>query len=319
MDSSGADLPGRDGSDATGTLVRAKVSSAGNCRANSRRGSVDRMRASYPPVEAVRRALEILRIVNRRRITTVGALHLETGLPKPTIVRMLDTLVEEGYVARDNLCGGYRVTRRVRELDAGYEGIAQIIEVARPFAIDLTHRIKWPIGIGTLDGDAIALQFWTGAISPWVHASTLIGNRPNLVSSAMGRAYLAFCGEEERAAAIAAYRANSTAGFTAEQEEEFQLLLAGVRKQGHALRSPQTEPRRNTTVAVPIRPGGKVMASVTVSFFTSAIPRNQMSERVIEPLKDMVRSIETVISFMRNGTPQSPVADARAGDQDFGL
>lgn len=174
-------------------------------------------------------------------------------------------------------------------------------------------------GIGTLDGDAIALQFWTGAISPWVHASTLIGNRPNLASSAMGRAYPAFCGEEERTAAIAAYRAHSKAGFTAEQEEEFQLLLAGVRKQGHALRSPQTEPHRNTTVAVPIRPGGKVMASVTVSFVTSAVPRNQMSERVIEPLKDMVRSIETVISFMRSGTPQSPVADARAGEQDFGL
>src|SRR5690606_22855735 len=106
--------------------------------------------------------------------------HTETGLPKPTIVRMLETLIAEGYVARDNMCGGYHVTHMVRELDAGYEGIAELIEVARPFAIDLTTRIKWPTAIGIYDGDAMAIHFWTGTISPWVHANTLVGNRPNI-------------------------------------------------------------------------------------------------------------------------------------------
>jgi IclR family mhp operon transcriptional activator len=283
---------------------------AGSCRANSRRGITDQVKPSYPPVESVRRALEILRTVNRLKIATVGEIHAATKLPKPTIVRMLDTLIAEGYVARDNMCGGYRVTRRVQELDSGYEGIAQIIEVSRPFAIDLTNRIKWPVGIGTLDGDAIAVHFWTGTISPWVHANTLLGHRPNLVTSAMGRAYLAFCGEEERQAAIKAMRDNQPAPFSEEQEEQFYALLASVREKGYALRAPQTEPRRNTTVAVPIRPGGKVLASITVSFFTSAIPRNHVLERVIDPLKETVRKIEAVIEFMQTGrqAPATPTA-----------
>ena len=187
-------------------------SDAGSCRANSRRGITDQVKPSYPPVESVRRALAILRTVNRLKIATVGEIHAATKLPKPTIVRMLDTLIADGYVARDNMCGGYHVTRRVQELDSGYEGIAQIIEVSRPFAIDLTNRIKWPVGIGTLDGDAIAVHFWTGTISPWVHANTLLGHRPNLVTSAMGRAYLAFCGEEERQAAIKAMREKGRPG-----------------------------------------------------------------------------------------------------------
>ena len=29
---------------------------------------------------------------------------------KPTIVRMLETLIADDYIARDNMCGGYRVT-----------------------------------------------------------------------------------------------------------------------------------------------------------------------------------------------------------------
>ncbi len=276
-------------------------SQATHCRANSRRGMTDAIRPSYPPVESVRRALEILRILNRLRICTVGDIHAATRLPKPTIVRMLDTLIADGYVVRDNMCGGYRVTHRVEELHAGYKGIAEVIEASRPFSVDLTNAIKWPVGIGTLDGDAIAVQFWTGTISPWVHANTLLHNRPNLLTSAMGRAYMAFCGEEERAALFAMIRAGSNGSFGSEREAQHNVLLASVRKQGFAIRAPQTEPRRNTTVAMPICHKGTVLASITVSFFISAVPRNKVEEQIIEPLRQAVNKIETVIAFMRRG------------------
>ncbi|MGK6317297.1 helix-turn-helix domain-containing protein [Neorhizobium sp. DT-125] len=286
-------------------------------RANSRRGMTDVIKPSYPPVASVRRALEILRVLNRLRIATVGDLHAATKLPKPTIVRMLDTLIIDGYVVRDNMCGGYRVTHRVEELHAGYEGIAEVIEASRPFAIDLTNRIKWPVGIGTMDGDAFAVHFWTGAISPWVHTSTLLHNRPNLLTSAMGRAYMAFCGEEERASLFAMIRARSGGSFGPEQETQHNVLLANVRKNGFALRAPQTEPRRNTTVAVPIRHGNTVLASITVSFFISAVPRNKVEERIIEPLKETVNKIEAVIIFMRRGGAPAPAVTSNINDNWF--
>ena len=73
----------------------------------------------------------MLLTVNKLRIASVTAIHEETGFPKSTIVRMLETLRTEGYVARDNMCGGYRVTSRVQKLNSGYQGISQVIEVAR--------------------------------------------------------------------------------------------------------------------------------------------------------------------------------------------
>jgi IclR family transcriptional regulator, mhp operon transcriptional activator len=273
---------------------------AGRGRANSQRGASDQIKPSYPAVASVRRALEILRVLNRLRIATIGDLHAATKMPKPTIVRMLETLIAEGYVARDNMCGGYRVTHRVQELNSGYEGIAQIIEVSRPFAIELTNRIKWPVGLGTFDGDAIAIQFWTGSISPWARADTILGNRPSLVTSAMGRAYLAFCGEAERKSAMKALREDRSAPFDSEAEERFHALLAGIREKGYALRAPHTEPRRSTTVAMPIRDQETVLASVTVSFFTSAVPREKVVERIIEPLRETVGKIEDVMKFIRS-------------------
>jgi IclR family mhp operon transcriptional activator len=153
-----------------------------NCRANSPRGQTDPSNRSYRPVEAVCRTLNVLRSVNRQRIATVHSIHAETGIPKPTVVRMLGTLMDEGYVLRDNMCGGYRMSSRATEFTDGYAGIGRVIEVARPLIISLTRKIEWPLGLGVIDGDAIAIQFWTGTISPWAHTNTLLGLRPDPVA-----------------------------------------------------------------------------------------------------------------------------------------
>ena len=279
--------------------------SPGAGRANSRRGSSDSNRPSYPPVESVRRAIEILRTLNRLRIGTVSSLHLETGVPKPTVVRMLDTLIADGYVARDNMCGGYRVTHKVRELVSGYDGIAQIIEASRPCAIALTNKIKWPVGIGIIDGEAISIHFWTGTISPWVHTNTMLGHRPSLITSAMGRVYMAFCPEQERERHIERFRHNPALSFGPADEERYRGLLGRIRQNGYAFRAPNTEPRRNTTVALPVCYGTEILASITVSFFITAVPRNQIAKQIIEPLRETVDKIEEVLAFMRSSESRS--------------
>jgi hypothetical protein len=43
------------------------------------------------PVIALSRGLEVLRVINQERHSTVGSLHKATGLNKATIVRMLET------------------------------------------------------------------------------------------------------------------------------------------------------------------------------------------------------------------------------------
>lgn len=264
----------------------ARPSARGRTRTNSRHGLTDPKHRSYPPVKSVCRALDVLLTVNKLRIASVTAIHDETGFPKSTIVRMLETLRAEGYVARDNMCGGYRVTARVNRLNAGYEGISQVIEVARPLAIDLTHRLKWPIGIGVIDGDAIAIKFWTGTISPWAHTNTVLGLRPELLTTAMGRAYLAFCDDDERNAQLGRLRADPARGFGEAEEREFRELLAGVRRDGYALRDPSTKPFRITTVGAPILEGDVVRALVSISFFTSAVPRERLLDQIVAPLRE---------------------------------
>lgn len=283
------------------------------CRTNSRRGQSDPGLRSYPPVESVRRALEILRVVNRLRIASVGEIHLATHLPKPTIVRMLETLITDGYVARDNMYGGYRVTCRVQELNAGYHGISMVIEASRALAIDLTRRLKWPIGIGVVDGDALSIQFWTGAISPWAHRNTVLGLRPTFLSSAMGRAYLAFCPEDERERILDKLRADPALHLTADRETEFRGLLARLRANGYAIRDPRTEPKETVTLAMPLCLGERVVASISIGFYRSAVPAHEVNAQIVEPLRETRARIEENLSLLMRGMATSQPAGEFAG------
>jgi len=280
-----------------------KSSARGRCRTNSRHGLTDPKHRSYPPVKSVCRALDVLLTVNKLRIASVTAIHEETGFPKSTIVRMLETLRSEGYVARDNMCGGYRVTSRVQKLNSGYQGISQVIEVARPLTIELTHRLKWPIGIGVIDGDAIAIKYWTGTISPRAHTNTVLGLRADLLTTSMGRAYLAFCSADERERQLRALRADPARSFGEDDEKQFRALLNQVRVDGYATRDPRTKPFRTTTLAVPIRDGDIVHALVSISIFTTAVPREKIFDQIVVPLQETTTKIEQALAYTNGHLP----------------
>jgi IclR family transcriptional regulator, mhp operon transcriptional activator len=113
------------------------------------------------PVESVRRAFHLLHELNRQRVSSVRHLHRATGLPKPTIVRLLDTLIVLGYVVNDPRQGGYQVTSLVRSLSAGFHGDPLVVEAARPWAIAFTRKYQWPVAVAVLDRDAVAVRFST--------------------------------------------------------------------------------------------------------------------------------------------------------------
>src|ERR1700679_3999345 len=60
-------------------------------------------------VPSVVRALHLLRLVNEQRGLTQQDIHVLSGLPKPTVFRLLQTLKHEGYVEPDGARGVFHV------------------------------------------------------------------------------------------------------------------------------------------------------------------------------------------------------------------
>ena len=121
---------------------------------------------SFKPVRSVVRALEVLSLINRDRGSSIAELHRDSRLPKPTLVRLLETLCAAGYVAKERGRKEYRVTYLVERLSVGFYGSPLIVEAARADALDLTQRLKWPITVAVLDNDAMVVLYSTVPESP---------------------------------------------------------------------------------------------------------------------------------------------------------
>jgi IclR family mhp operon transcriptional activator len=224
---------------------------------------------SDEPIRSISRALSVLHTMNSMQQATLHELHQRTGLAKSTLFRILHTLRLEGYVRAEGDAGHYRLTAKVRELGAGYTEKSLVVDVGSPLALRVTREIRWPLAIGTLDGDAVVVRYSTMPYSPLaVHATTL-GQRLGLLDTAMGRVYLAFCGEAERSALVQLLRAASPEGLIGDEAhlgDELKL----IRHQGYAVRLPDAR-RSSATLAVPVMQGPHVIATLCLTTFGKSL------------------------------------------------
>ena len=61
-------------------------------------------------IEPVSRSFAVMEALSQRPHGTIAALAAETSLPRPTVARLLQTLVELGYATRVSRDIGYRLT-----------------------------------------------------------------------------------------------------------------------------------------------------------------------------------------------------------------
>ncbi|MGG5890170.1 DNA-binding transcriptional regulator [Falsiroseomonas sp. HC035] len=290
---------------------RGRTGGAG-CQCADRQAGADRLGPggdgplTEAPVQSVLRALSILRELNRQQNTTVDQLHRATGLPKPTVLRLLGTLAGAGLVMKGERGIGYRVTSDVQALSAGLQGGPLVVEAGRPWAAELTRRLRWPAAIAVRDGGRIAIRLSTAASSPVSPFHATIGMRHSLVTRALGRAYLGCCPEAERHDLLRLLAASTDPeDHPPGLERVVRMIVAMVRRQGYALRDPNVEPRSSNTVAVPIRLGDAVAGTIGLSFFRSAISRQALVEELVPALQQASREISAAMLRLHSGMRNS--------------
>ncbi|GGH61771.1 DNA-binding transcriptional regulator [Frigidibacter albus] len=258
--------------------------------------------ASYEPVTSVMRSLELLAILNRQRVSTIDHMHRLTSLPKPTIVRLLETMMAAGYVARDTRGKGYQVTSQVSELSCGFHGAPQVVEAGRPWAQELTRMFSWPAAIAVLDRNAMLVCYTTSGDSPIAPYHGLIYTRLGLITKALGRAYLAFCPAEERKLI---YRLLATSPHPDEDQmaapEAIEAMICMTRKQQFAERQRAVRPEASSSVAVPIYEHGseRVLGTIGLTYYASAVKRSEIVERYVPNLQTAAAGISENVTRMQ--------------------
>ena len=208
---------------------------------------------------------------------SVVELYERTGISKPTVYRILNTLDSGGFVVRDRENRKYILGPALIGLGRATRNSAELIRYARPTLIDLSKKYNETVNLGVLShGKVIYLDTLESAQRLRVTVPMTIEN--NAHTTALGKVILSSMEEGHALKIIStmyAAKANQTSRYT---EPEFVEHIRSSRKQGFAIDN-EDDAIGFRCVAAPIfNASGDPVAAISIS-----APTNRVS------LEDLVK------------------------------
>ena len=245
------------------------------------------------PSQVLLRGLSVLEALNRRPISTLEQIAAATGLPKSTAVRVLANLASKGYAQRLPRRKGYMLGERVLNLSSGFRSRDAVVEAARPLIAAFTVRHKWPVSLATFEIDAMRVRASSSEQSPFATAvdRARLNRRVPLLISAHGRAYLAFCPDDERNIILSLLKSSSRKDDLVARDDRYVLaMISAIKRAGYAITAPDhAEPAIG--LSVPIVSGANVVATISLRYLGKAISESEVAKRYLAPLKTLAVAI----------------------------
>ncbi len=266
---------------------------------------------STRPIRALMRGLDALTFLNLRDGATVSEVAHEIRLPRTTVYRILETLCAGGFVYRDRVDERYRPTILVRGLSGGFDDEVWVTQIAKPLLEALCAEIVWPVSIATLSGAKMTLRETTDHRSPLATERYSAGAQLPLLSSSMGRVYLANCAAPQRDSLIEVLACSHKEEDKAARDRVNLLrVLAEIKAQGYAIATRTRRLMDEHSVSVPVQIHAGPLAALTVRFGGAALPLKTGLERFLPKLRQCATTIITTFSelqaeALRKGAPEA--------------
>jgi len=252
---------------------------------------------STRPIRALMRGLDALTFLNLRAGATVSEVAHEIRLPRTTVYRILETLCSSGFVYRDSADERYRLTVLVRGLSGGFDDEAWVKEIARPVISNLSSEIAWPVSIATLTGTKMTLRETTDHSTPLAIERFPAGVQLPLLTTAVGRVYLANCPAAQRDTLIDILaRSGKEEDKAARNRADLLQVLAEIKAQGYATATRTRRLADEIAVSVPVPMNNRTLAGLTVRFVASAVPLKTGLERFLPKLRVSAAKISATFS-----------------------
>lgn len=253
-----------------------------------------------PTIRALERGLQVFKALEAVATSNLQALHEATGLPKPSLLRILSTLEREGMVHRRLDDGRYCISSRRAAVVRKPDPFDYLAEAAAPVLDRLCQRIIWRSDLCVPAGDHMELRETTRRVSPIAVSPGRIGHRINWLLTAPGRAYLAFCPTEERQRIIALLRKTcNPQDQLAHDPNRLDAVFTGVRSCGYGSRDPSFSGGFHdhpfddglSGIAVPILQGGRVHGAINIIWVRRALTVGEMVAQHLADLQDAAAEI----------------------------
>lgn len=229
-------------------------------------------------IHALARGLQVLQLLQTSQGLSLAALHGRTGIPKASLLRILKTLMEQGFIWQRMMGDAWLPSFSLAEMAGRMNRDHQLLEIASPILEALTRQIEWPSVLAVprlshmevIETNATRAYFDTIRLGP-------MGFQVNMLRSASGRAFLGFCEAPEREAVLQTLlRSDRKGDRLAHSAKYVEAALAETRAQGFGLRDPDfggdfDEGRSvvddgRDSIAVAIRLPGHVQGTLNITW-----------------------------------------------------
>ena len=241
-------------------------------------------------VEALARGLEVIRSFDRLHMKqTISQISERTLLARPTVLRLLITLEELGYVRE--LDNKYSLTPKVVDLGMAYISALGLYGAAKPHMETLSKQVDQTVSLAELDGSDIV---YTGRVEvpKIVSVGVTVGARLPSASTALGRVLLADLSQAELEEVLNTPTMSMFYPRTNFTVDQLCPRLEKVRNNGWA-ESDEDLQYGVHAIAAPIRgEHGAVVAAVGIGVHTSEVSKDVIRDNYLPLLLEAAHGIE---------------------------
>lgn len=238
------------------------------------------------PIESVDRALLVLQALADAgaRGVALAELSAQLGLNKTTVHRTLAALRFRGFAAQDPTSGVYLIGSSARQLAETYFNDENLPVLLHPALVALSAEAGELVHLGVLEGTHIV---YLDKVEPErsVRVFSAVGRRNPAVTTALGRAMLAYRGTDRMMLAGYVRAVDDGGAGRPVDAEHVWGVIESARRRGYATEEQENEPGISC-IAVPLLRAGTAVAAVSIT-----APIERMAPERVTWLHRQIREI----------------------------
>lgn len=222
-----------------------------------------------------------------------GELAERTGLSRPTVSRLAQTLVDSGMLEHDRRRRAYRLAAPVLSLAHAMRSGSPVLQLASPWMRIEAEQRKINVGLAVADGDEMVYLESVRYSRRVAWRNVVAGQRVPMELTSLGRAWLSAAPDETRRSLIARFRDQRGSGWR-DLAREIDAARASVAQHGYCWATWQPQV---VALATPVVVDDHPIYVLNMSI-TGDTEAKEVVDRLSEPLLSLGRRLKEAISHL---------------------
>ncbi|MGE5605169.1 MAG: IclR family transcriptional regulator [Bacteroidota bacterium] len=253
-------------------------------------------------VQAVTRAMVLLEILAREdNAISLSVLAKKAQLKPATTHRLLNTMMNRGFIEQDPISLRYRLGIKTFEIGNAALNVNDLRTISRPFLKSLAQQTNETTNLAILDGaEVVYIDQLESTNIVIVKMFARVGSRGPAYCTGTGKVLLADLPEEELKKRLAKVEFIKFTEHTVTDINELVKVLNQIRKDGFALDFSERD-EGVICIAAPIRNFEKrVQAAISVSSPAQRMDRGRIEGEILPLLLKVAQQISERLGFRDN-------------------